>query len=107
MVVKLFTAKLSEISDAAVRAVMTNLCLLYALHGISKHTGDFLQVSVSLQPFQITRENALSYRCETKMLKLVVSTAKSQKSCSRTVLVEGLIELACPWHMPETWVAVR
>lgn len=44
MVVKLFTDKLSEIGDPAVRAVMNNLCLLYALHGISKNAGDFLQV---------------------------------------------------------------
>lgn len=49
MVVKLFTAKLSEITDAAVRAVLTELCLLYALYGISKNTGDFLQVGVFLQ----------------------------------------------------------
>ncbi|XP_066470200.1 peroxisomal acyl-coenzyme A oxidase 1 isoform X1 [Tiliqua scincoides] len=43
VVVKLFTAKLSEIGDPAVRAVINNLCLLYALHGISKNAGDFLQ----------------------------------------------------------------
>uniref|UniRef100_A0A8D0EEH3 Acyl-coenzyme A oxidase n=1 Tax=Salvator merianae TaxID=96440 RepID=A0A8D0EEH3_SALMN len=43
VVVKLFTAKLSEIGDPAVRAVLNNLCLLYALCGISKHSGDFLQ----------------------------------------------------------------
>ena len=49
MIVKLFTAKLSEISNAAVRAVLTELCLLYALYGISKNTGDFLQVGVLLQ----------------------------------------------------------
>ncbi|KYO31180.1 peroxisomal acyl-coenzyme A oxidase 1 isoform X2 [Alligator mississippiensis] len=54
VVVKLFTAKLSEISDAAVRAVMTNLCLLYALHGISKHTGDFLQAGI-LTDAQVTQ----------------------------------------------------
>lgn len=51
MVVKLFTAKLSEVSNAAVRAVLTELCLLYALYGISKNTGDFLQVGVVLQHF--------------------------------------------------------
>ncbi|XP_019398151.1 PREDICTED: peroxisomal acyl-coenzyme A oxidase 1 isoform X1 [Crocodylus porosus] len=54
VVVKLFTAKLSEISDAAVRAIMTNLCLLYALHGISKHTGDFLQAGI-LTDAQVTQ----------------------------------------------------
>lgn len=48
VVVKLFTAQLSGINDAAVHAVMNNLCLLYALYGISKHTGDFLQVSITV-----------------------------------------------------------
>ncbi|XP_062976396.1 peroxisomal acyl-coenzyme A oxidase 1 isoform X2 [Elgaria multicarinata webbii] len=43
VVVKLFTAKLSEIGDPNVRAALNNLCLLYALHGIIKNTGDFLQ----------------------------------------------------------------
>ncbi|NXA55535.1 ACOX1 oxidase, partial [Nothocercus julius] len=46
VVVKLFTAKLSEISNAAVRAVVTDLCLLYMLHGISKNAGDFLQAGI-------------------------------------------------------------
>ncbi|KGL78376.1 Peroxisomal acyl-coenzyme A oxidase 1, partial [Tinamus guttatus] len=46
VVVKIFTAKLSEISNAAVRAVLTDLCLLYALHGISKNPGDFLQAGI-------------------------------------------------------------
>ncbi|NWI16342.1 ACOX1 oxidase, partial [Crypturellus soui] len=46
VVVKLFTAKLSEINNAAVRAVMTDLCLLFALHGISKNAGDFLQAGI-------------------------------------------------------------
>ncbi|XP_003217249.2 peroxisomal acyl-coenzyme A oxidase 1 isoform X1 [Anolis carolinensis] len=56
VVVKLFTAKLSEIGDPAVRAVMNNLCLLYALHGISKNTGDFLQGGI-LTDAQITQVN--------------------------------------------------
>ncbi|XP_058021928.1 peroxisomal acyl-coenzyme A oxidase 1 isoform X2 [Ahaetulla prasina] len=43
VVVKLFTAKLSEIGDAAVHAVINNLCSLYALCGIIKNSGDFLQ----------------------------------------------------------------
>uniref|UniRef100_A0A8C6YN89 Acyl-coenzyme A oxidase n=1 Tax=Naja naja TaxID=35670 RepID=A0A8C6YN89_NAJNA len=43
VVVKLFTAKLSEIDDPAVHAVINNLCLLYALCGIIKNSGDFLQ----------------------------------------------------------------
>ncbi|XP_013925923.1 PREDICTED: peroxisomal acyl-coenzyme A oxidase 1 isoform X2 [Thamnophis sirtalis] len=43
VVVKLFTAKLSEIGDPAVHAVLNNLCLLYALCGIIKNSGEFLQ----------------------------------------------------------------
>nr|XP_006136581.1 peroxisomal acyl-coenzyme A oxidase 1 [Pelodiscus sinensis] len=54
VVVKLFTAQLSEINDAAVHAVMSNLCLLYALYGISKHTGDFLQAGI-LTNAQVTQ----------------------------------------------------
>ncbi|XP_067403689.1 peroxisomal acyl-coenzyme A oxidase 1 isoform X2 [Emydura macquarii macquarii] len=54
VVVKLFTAQLSEIDNPAVRAVMNNLCLLYALYGISKHTGDFLQVGI-LTDAQVTQ----------------------------------------------------
>lgn len=46
VVVKLFTAKLSEINDVAVHTVLSNLCLLYALHGITKNTGDFLQANL-------------------------------------------------------------
>ncbi|KAJ7427458.1 Peroxisomal acyl-coenzyme A oxidase 1 [Willisornis vidua] len=56
VVVKLFTAKLSEVSNAAVRAVLTDLCLLYALFGISKNTGDFLQAGI-LTSAQITQVN--------------------------------------------------
>lgn len=52
MIVKLFTAKLSEISNAAVRAVMTELCLLYTLYGISKNAGDFMQVGVFLHHYK-------------------------------------------------------
>ncbi|KAM9119752.1 peroxisomal acyl-coenzyme A oxidase 1 isoform 4-T4 [Pangshura tecta] len=54
VVVKLFTTQLSEINDAAVHAVMKNLCLLYALYGISKHTGDFLQAGI-LTDAQVTQ----------------------------------------------------
>ncbi|XP_074871002.1 peroxisomal acyl-coenzyme A oxidase 1 isoform X2 [Carettochelys insculpta] len=54
VVVKLFTAQLSEISDAAVNAVVSNLCLLYALYGISKHAGDFLQAGI-LTDTQVTQ----------------------------------------------------
>uniref|UniRef100_A0A8C6TN74 Acyl-coenzyme A oxidase n=1 Tax=Neogobius melanostomus TaxID=47308 RepID=A0A8C6TN74_9GOBI len=44
VVVKLFTEKLSEIGDTAIHAVVSNLALLYALHGITQSSGDFLQV---------------------------------------------------------------
>lgn len=44
VVVKLFTDKLGEISDTAIHSVMSTLALLYALYGITKNTGDFLQV---------------------------------------------------------------
>ncbi|XP_032648770.1 peroxisomal acyl-coenzyme A oxidase 1 isoform X2 [Chelonoidis abingdonii] len=54
VVVKLFTTQLSEINDAAVHAVMNNLCLLYALYGISKHAGDFLQAGI-LTDAQVTQ----------------------------------------------------
>lgn len=56
---KLFTAKLAEISNAAVRAVLTELCLLYALYGISKNTGDFLQVGIFLQHFRSLEPESL------------------------------------------------
>ncbi|KAL8163195.1 UNVERIFIED_CONTAM: Peroxisomal acyl-coenzyme A oxidase 1 [Gekko kuhli] len=56
VVVKLFTAKMSEIGDPAARAVVNNLCLLFALHGISKHSGDFLQGGI-LTDAQITQVN--------------------------------------------------
>ncbi|MEE6525050.1 hypothetical protein FKM82_024831, partial [Ascaphus truei] len=46
VVVRLFATKLSEISDVAVHRILRSLCLLYALHGISRNTGDFLQVRV-------------------------------------------------------------
>uniref|UniRef100_A0A8D2QS40 Acyl-coenzyme A oxidase n=1 Tax=Zosterops lateralis melanops TaxID=1220523 RepID=A0A8D2QS40_ZOSLA len=56
VVVKLFTAKLAEVSDAAVHAVLTNLCLLYALFGISRNAGDFLQAGI-LTSAQISQVN--------------------------------------------------
>lgn len=43
VVVKLFTEKLGEISDTAIHSVLSTLALLYALHGITNHSGDFLQ----------------------------------------------------------------
>lgn len=44
VVVKLFAAKLSELSNTAVYSVLSTLALLYALHGVAKNSGDFLQV---------------------------------------------------------------
>ncbi|XP_069510827.1 peroxisomal acyl-coenzyme A oxidase 1 isoform X1 [Ambystoma mexicanum] len=50
VVVKLFTAKLPEIVDVAVHNVLNSLCLLYALHGINRNTGDFLQAGLLTAP---------------------------------------------------------
>ncbi|KAM8946790.1 peroxisomal acyl-coenzyme A oxidase 1 isoform 1-T1 [Pelodytes ibericus] len=52
VVVRLFTSKLSEVVDAAAHRILRSLCLLYALNGISKNTGDFLQAGL-LNPVQI------------------------------------------------------
>ncbi|XP_053565165.1 peroxisomal acyl-coenzyme A oxidase 1 isoform X1 [Bombina bombina] len=46
VVVRLFTAKLSEILDGAAHRILSSLCLLYALHGITRNTGDFLQTGL-------------------------------------------------------------
>ncbi|KAK7929885.1 hypothetical protein WMY93_006280 [Mugilogobius chulae] len=46
VVVKLFTEKLSEIRDTAIHSVLSTLALLYALHGISQNSGDFLQAGL-------------------------------------------------------------
>ncbi|XP_029456328.1 peroxisomal acyl-coenzyme A oxidase 1 isoform X1 [Rhinatrema bivittatum] len=50
VVLKIFAAKLSEISDVAIHNVLGHLCLLYALHGITKNTGDFLQAGLLTSP---------------------------------------------------------
>uniref|UniRef100_A0A669BF62 Acyl-coenzyme A oxidase n=1 Tax=Oreochromis niloticus TaxID=8128 RepID=A0A669BF62_ORENI len=44
VVVKLFTDKLGEVADTAVHSVLSTLALLYTLYGITKNSGDFLQV---------------------------------------------------------------
>lgn len=44
VVVKLFADKLGEIGDTAIHSVLSTLALLYTLHGITKNSGDFLQV---------------------------------------------------------------
>ncbi|XP_044151949.1 peroxisomal acyl-coenzyme A oxidase 1 isoform X2 [Bufo gargarizans] len=46
VVVKLFVDKLSEVQDLAAHRILSSLCLLYALHGIGKNTGDFLQAGL-------------------------------------------------------------
>ncbi|XP_020787000.2 peroxisomal acyl-coenzyme A oxidase 1 isoform X1 [Boleophthalmus pectinirostris] len=50
VVVKLFTEKLSEIGDTAIHSVLSTLALLYALHGITKNSGDFLQAGLLTVP---------------------------------------------------------
>ncbi|XP_076584062.1 peroxisomal acyl-coenzyme A oxidase 1 isoform X2 [Chaetodon auriga] len=50
VVVKLFTEKLGEISDTAIHSVMSTLALLYALHGITQNSGDFLQAGLLSGP---------------------------------------------------------
>ncbi|XP_064180366.1 peroxisomal acyl-coenzyme A oxidase 1 isoform X1 [Anguilla rostrata] len=50
VVVKLFAAKLGEVGDTAVHSVLSNLALLYALHGITQHSGDFLQAGLLSVP---------------------------------------------------------
>ncbi|KAM3623510.1 uncharacterized protein V6R79_012045 [Siganus canaliculatus] len=50
VVVKLFTDKLAEINDTAVHSVLSTLALLYALHGITKNSGDFLQAGLLSVP---------------------------------------------------------
>ncbi|XP_066443576.1 peroxisomal acyl-coenzyme A oxidase 1 isoform X2 [Eleutherodactylus coqui] len=46
VVVRLFVDKLSELLDMAAHRILSSLCLLYALHGISRNTGDFLQAGL-------------------------------------------------------------
>ncbi|KAF5897773.1 peroxisomal acyl-coenzyme A oxidase 1 isoform X2, partial [Clarias magur] len=50
VVVKLFAAKLSEISHTAVYSVLSALALLYALHGVANNSGDFLQAGLLTVP---------------------------------------------------------
>uniref|UniRef100_A0A668A8G3 Acyl-coenzyme A oxidase n=1 Tax=Myripristis murdjan TaxID=586833 RepID=A0A668A8G3_9TELE len=50
VVVKLFSAKLSEIGDTAIHSVLSTLALLYALQGIAQNSGDFLQASLLSVP---------------------------------------------------------
>ncbi|KAL4648029.1 peroxisomal acyl-coenzyme A oxidase 1 isoform X1 [Arapaima gigas] len=50
VVVKMFAAKLTEVNDAAVHSVLSTLALLYALHGVSQNSGDFLQAGLLTMP---------------------------------------------------------
>ncbi|KAM4031061.1 peroxisomal acyl-coenzyme A oxidase 1 isoform 1-T1 [Anomaloglossus baeobatrachus] len=52
VVVKLFVDKVSEVLDVAAQRILSSLCLLYALHGISRNTGDFLQAGL-MTPSQL------------------------------------------------------
>ncbi|XP_047614844.1 peroxisomal acyl-coenzyme A oxidase 1 isoform X2 [Phacochoerus africanus] len=56
VVVKLFAEKLHQIQERSIHAVLRNLCLLYALYGISQNSGDFLQGSI-LTEAQVTHVN--------------------------------------------------
>ncbi|KAM7418966.1 hypothetical protein PAMA_016198 [Pampus argenteus] len=50
VVVKLFTDKLGEVGDTAIHSVLSTMALLYALHGITKNSGDFLQAGLINPP---------------------------------------------------------
>ncbi|XP_062284096.1 peroxisomal acyl-coenzyme A oxidase 1 isoform X3 [Scomber scombrus] len=50
VVVKLFTDKLGEIGDTAIHSVLSTLALLYALNGITRNSGDFLQAGLISVP---------------------------------------------------------
>uniref|UniRef100_A0A8D1AFF4 Acyl-coenzyme A oxidase n=3 Tax=Sus scrofa TaxID=9823 RepID=A0A8D1AFF4_PIG len=56
VVVKLFAEKLHQIQERSIHAVLRNLCLLYALYGISQNSGDFLQGSIMTES-QVTHVN--------------------------------------------------
>uniref|UniRef100_H3BZB4 Acyl-coenzyme A oxidase n=1 Tax=Tetraodon nigroviridis TaxID=99883 RepID=H3BZB4_TETNG len=57
VVVKLFVDKLEQVDDAAVKAVLSTLALLYALKGLADNSGDFLQAGLLTVP-QATRVSA-------------------------------------------------
>ncbi|KAM9006194.1 peroxisomal acyl-coenzyme A oxidase 1 isoform X1 [Sarcophilus harrisii] len=56
VVVKIFSGNLSKIDDKPIQTVLKNLCLLYALYGISQNSGDFLQGGI-LTESQLTQVN--------------------------------------------------
>ncbi|XP_043971391.1 peroxisomal acyl-coenzyme A oxidase 1 isoform X2 [Gambusia affinis] len=46
VVVKVFNDKLKGVGDTAIHSVLSTLALLYAMHGITKNSGDFLQAGL-------------------------------------------------------------
>ncbi|KAM9856642.1 peroxisomal acyl-coenzyme A oxidase 1 [Aulostomus maculatus] len=50
VVVKLFTDKLGEIGVTSIHSVLSTLALLYAFHGITQNSGDFLQAGLLSVP---------------------------------------------------------
>ncbi|KAM4585468.1 peroxisomal acyl-coenzyme A oxidase 1 isoform 2-T2 [Odontesthes bonariensis] len=50
VVVKVFTDKLGEVGDTAIHSVLSTLALLYAMNGIAKNSGDFLQAGLLSVP---------------------------------------------------------
>ncbi|XP_047221568.1 peroxisomal acyl-coenzyme A oxidase 1 isoform X1 [Girardinichthys multiradiatus] len=50
VVVKVFNEKLKGIGDTAIHSVLSTLAVLYAMHGITKNSGDFLQAGVVSVP---------------------------------------------------------
>ncbi|GAA6098663.1 peroxisomal acyl-coenzyme A oxidase 1 isoform X2 [Tachysurus ichikawai] len=66
VVVKLFAAKLNEISNTSAYSVLSTLALLYALHGVSNNSGDFLQAGLLTVP-QLAQ---ISQRIKTLMAEI-------------------------------------
>uniref|UniRef100_A0A669EYQ1 Acyl-coenzyme A oxidase n=1 Tax=Oreochromis niloticus TaxID=8128 RepID=A0A669EYQ1_ORENI len=60
VVVKLFTDKLGEVADTAVHSVLSTLALLYTLYGITKNSGDFLQISTTVMQISIRIKELLA-----------------------------------------------
>ncbi|XP_068177420.1 peroxisomal acyl-coenzyme A oxidase 1 isoform X2 [Antennarius striatus] len=50
VVVKIFTEKVGQIENAEIHSVLSDLGLLYALHGITNNSGDFLQAGLLRVP---------------------------------------------------------
>uniref|UniRef100_A0A1A8PNJ9 Acyl-coenzyme A oxidase n=1 Tax=Nothobranchius rachovii TaxID=451742 RepID=A0A1A8PNJ9_9TELE len=50
VVVKVFSEKLGEVGDTAIHSVLSTLALLYAMHGITENSGDFLLAGLLSAP---------------------------------------------------------